>query len=69
MVCVDAGGNDDLVERRIYAVIPDSGAATSGFVRVVDDSGEDYLYPGRLFLPLEVPELVRSALEHARHKG
>jgi hypothetical protein len=66
VVCVETGGNDDLQERKIYEVIPDSSAPGSGLLRVVDDSGEDYLYPGRLFVPLQVPDLLRSVLEHPR---
>lgn len=68
VVCVDGGGNDDLQERKIYEVLPDPSAAVSGYLRVVDDSGEDYLYPGRLFVPFQVPELLRSVLEHQKHR-
>jgi len=66
VVCVETGGNDDLQERKIYEVIPDTSAGGTGFLRVVDDSGEDYLYPGRLFVPFQVPDLLRSVLEHPR---
>jgi hypothetical protein len=69
VVCVDSGGNDDLEERKLYEVLPDSSAATSGFLRIVDDSGEDYVYPGRLFVPLKVTELLRSVLERPRRKA
>jgi hypothetical protein len=48
--------------RRIYRVLPDDSAARSSFIRVIDDSGEDYLYPSRLFLPLHVSSAVREAL-------
>ncbi|MHB1047844.1 MAG: hypothetical protein ACYC4P_17715 [Thermoanaerobaculia bacterium] len=68
VVCVASGGNDDLQERKLYEVLPDADAGVNGFLRVVDDSGEDYLYPGRYFVPLEVPDLLRSVLEHPRHK-
>ena len=68
VVCIESGGNDDLQERKIYEVLSDSGAAVSGFLRIVDDSGEDYLYPGRFFVPLEVPDLLRFVLENPRHK-
>ena len=69
VVCVDAGGNDDLQERKIYEVLPDTSASASGFLRIVDDLGEDYLYPGRFFVPLEVPDLLRFALEHPKHRA
>ena len=44
-VCVANEGCDDLQVWRIYRVLPDAVAAEEGYMRVVDDSGEDYLYP------------------------
>jgi hypothetical protein len=61
-VCVDPANNDDLQPRRIYQVIRDDSAARSRFIRVVDDSGEDYLYPKSCFLPVELPKVVQEAL-------
>ncbi|HYN42362.1 MAG TPA: hypothetical protein VE129_11330 [Thermoanaerobaculia bacterium] len=48
--------------RRLYRVIPDPSAARSDYVRVVDDSGEDYLYPASCFIPLELPQPAHVAL-------
>jgi len=48
--------------RKIYAVIPDADADAHGMVRLVDESGEDYLYPRSFFLPIEVPQRVSEAL-------
>jgi hypothetical protein len=62
VVCVDPGSNDDLQARRIYRVIPDESAARSHYIRVIDDSGEDYLYPERLFLSLHLPSAVQEAM-------
>ena len=62
MVCVDPGAHDDLQTRRIYQVLPDDSAAKSRFLRVIDDSGEDYLYPESCFLPVELPEFVQAAI-------
>jgi hypothetical protein len=62
VVCVSPGSNHDLQARRIYQVLPDVSAARSNFIRVLDDSGEDYLYPSRLFLPLQVSSAIREAL-------
>ena len=61
VVCV---GNDseDLELRKIYRVLPDKSAVEDGYVRVVDESGEDYLYPSDCFLPLELPRAVEKAL-------
>lgn len=65
VVCVDAGDNDDLQVRKIYEVVADPSAARSGLTRVVDDSGEDYLYPSSLFLPFHPTSSLRSALRRS----
>ena len=62
MVCVDPADHDDLQLRRIYRVIADASAARSHFLRIIDDSGEDYLYPESCFLPVELPTRVQEAL-------
>jgi len=41
--------------RKVYQALPDSVAASRGFVRVIDESGEDYLYPSDRFVPVELP--------------
>lgn len=45
LVCVRNKGCDDLELRKFYQQLPDDAAAEEGYVRVVDESGEDYLYP------------------------
>ena len=55
VVCVDTGDNVDLQLRKLYRVKQDRKSAEEGLVRVIDDSGEDYLYPPEFFVP------VRSA--------
>ena len=47
--------------RKIYAVIPDADAQAHGMIRLVDESGEDYLYPRGFFLPIKVPQPVSEA--------
>ena len=63
VVCVQ---NDDyaasLELRKIYQVLPDPDADAHGMVRLVDESGEDYLYPKDFFLPIPLPEAVSKAL-------
>ncbi len=44
--------------RKIYQIIPDSRAAEHQFIRVIDESGEDYLYPVAYFVPIELPKAV-----------
>ncbi len=45
-----------LESRKIYQCIPDTQAEAHGQIRVIDESGEDYLYPVDIFLPIEIPE-------------
>ena len=48
--------------RKIYRVLSDHGAAAHGFVRIVDESGEDYLYPKDYFLTVSLPKPIQRAL-------
>jgi hypothetical protein len=53
---VDNRGNPAALEvRKIYRLLEDAEAEARGLVRVIDESGEDYLYPKRFFVPIEVP--------------
>jgi hypothetical protein len=62
VVCLsNAGYKASLVVRRIYLRIPDPDAAKRGLIRVVDESGEDYLFPEKLFAEIEVPKAVERA--------
>ena len=63
VVCVNPDGNDDLQSRRIYQVLPDDSAARSAFMRVIDDSGEDYLYPASCFVPIDLPNALKAMLQ------
>ena len=51
--------------RKIYRTIPDDKAARRRFLRIVDESGEDYLYPEQYFLPIELPKSLKKALQLA----
>jgi hypothetical protein len=51
-----------LEKRKLYPVLPDTDAATHGLIRVVDESGEDYLYPAEHFLVLPLSPAVEQAL-------
>jgi hypothetical protein len=46
--------------RKIYEVLPDEKAAKHGMVRIIDESGEDYLYPQDFFVPIEIPEAAET---------
>jgi hypothetical protein len=64
VVCV---GNDEypasLEVRKIYEVVPDTTAALHQLVRIVDETGEDYLYPAAYFVPIDLPSPVRDLLK------
>jgi len=56
VVCVDNTGYPSALERRkIYRAVPDAQAAAHHLMRVVDESGEDYLYPENCFAPVTLP--------------
>ena len=56
--------NDDypvsLEVRKIYQVVPDAEALEHQLIRVIDESGEDYLYPADYFVAIEIPETARK---------
>jgi hypothetical protein len=54
VVCVANDGCDDLTTGMTYRVLPDALAARDGYLRVVDDAGEDYLYPAGRFVAIDV---------------
>ena len=68
-VCLHADGADDLVERKVYPVVRDEAAEAKGFLRVIDESGEDYLYPLGLFAFVDVPEEAAKELRAPRARG
>jgi hypothetical protein len=61
-ICISNNGVPASLElRKIYRVVADPDAASQGLVRVVDESGEDYLYPDKFFVPIEVPKAAARA--------
>lgn len=62
-VCVNNSSYPASLElHKIYRVLPDEDAATDGDLRVIDESGEDYLYPAEYFVAIEVPRQVQASL-------
>jgi hypothetical protein len=59
---VNSGYAASLERHKIYVAIADPDAARSGLVRVIDESGEDYLYPRDLFADIRLSARVASAL-------
>ena len=65
-VCINNAEYPASLERhKIYQVLPDADAAHDGDIRVIDESGEDYLYPASFFVIIEVPQEVEHAILHA----
>ena len=66
VVCIKNKGHEASLERRkIYQALPDAQAARRDLIRVVDESGEDYLYPDSYFVPIELPKAAVRALVRA----
>ena len=62
-VCVQNDGYEASLERnKIYVVLPDKDAESDGDLRVVDESGEDYLFSAGRFVAIEVPAAVKASL-------
>jgi hypothetical protein len=66
VVCLsNRGYRASLVIRRIYRNLPDPDAAKRSLLRVVDESGEDYLYPARMFVAIAIPQAAERAFRKA----
>ena len=62
-VCVDNNGYEASLERnKIYVVLPDKDAERGGDIRVVDESGEDYLFSADRFVAIDVPAAIKASL-------
>ncbi|HST59214.1 MAG TPA: hypothetical protein VLK84_11005 [Longimicrobium sp.] len=66
VVCIRTDEHEmDLALHKIYAVLPDPLAERDGWIRVVDETGEDYLYPEDCFRPVEVSRALGEELLRA----
>ena len=61
-ICVANEGYEDLEVWKVYQVLPDAKAGGVGCIRVIDESGEDYLYPADRFVAVDFPKSVRAQL-------
>jgi hypothetical protein len=65
-VCVKNDGCEASLERhKIYRLIPDADIESGGEVKVIDESGEDYVYPSEWFVVIDVPKAVEASLLRA----
>lgn len=66
VVCIRNDGYEVSLERhKIYQVLSDRQATKHGQVRIIDESGEDYLYPADFFLRIDLPAAIASHIAHA----
>ncbi|WP_129674674.1 hypothetical protein [Candidatus Chloroploca sp. Khr17] len=66
VICINNADYSAALEcRKIYQVISDDTAATHGLLRVIDESGEDYLYPTTHFIPVSFPPSIQDAILRA----
>ena len=57
-LCVEDGGTEDIEVRKVYQPLPDAAAKREGYVRVIDESGDAYIYPSNLFVSIRLPAAV-----------
>ena len=66
VVCIDNSGYPASLEvRKIYEQLPDPDAEGSDQIRIIDESGEDYLYPASSFIPIQLPKDTERAIVRA----
>ena len=61
-ICINTDDADLLTPRMVYQVLPDESAAKSDYIRVIDNEGEDYLYPAQYFVLVDFQQPVKRAL-------
>ena len=65
VLCLRNDDCEDLEKRKIYQVLDDEEAAKEGYIRVIDESGEDYLYPESYFVFVDLPREAEAAISSA----
>lgn len=65
VLCIDDGGYPESLEvRKLYPVLLDEKAAARNYIRIIDETGEDYLYPAKCFVPIELSDEIIATLPH-----
>ena len=65
-LCIENDDCEDIEKRKFYQILPDEKAASEGYLRVVDESQEDYLYPESYFVFVELPPKAQEAFVAAK---
>jgi len=63
VLCIENKDCEDLDKRKIYQALPDEEAAKQRYIRVIDESGEGYLYPQSYFIAVQLPPKAKEALQ------
>ena len=67
-VCIRNEDHEESLElKKIYELLDDPKAEEHNMVRVIDEEGEDYLYPREWFLPIELPQRIEEAILELAH--
>ena len=61
-LCIKNSDCEDLEKRKLYQILPDEAATQEGYMRVIDESGEDYLYPESYFILVKLPRQAEEVL-------
>jgi len=64
-LCIENRDCDDLEKRKVYQILEDAEAEKEGYVRVIDESGDDYLYPQSYFVRIQIPVEAQNAVRLA----
>lgn len=62
VLCINNSGYDDIQKWKIYQVVEPNDKTDKGWIRLIDDSGEDYLYPPDYFEFIEIPQKIQEAM-------
>jgi hypothetical protein len=62
VLCIENKDCEDLERRKIYQMLPDEEAEKEEYIRIIDESGEDYLYPRSYFIDVQLPREAQEAL-------
>ena len=66
-LCIENNDCEDLEKRKLCQILPDVAATQEGYMRVIDESGEDYLYPESYFILIELPRQAEEVLIAANY--
>ena len=61
-ICLQNAGSEDLIVGKVYQSLPDEVVTAEGLLRIIDESGEDYLYPSKYFAVITLPQVAEKAL-------